>query len=274
MQEKLRIELGPVQETLLLPLWGRAVESGRRRPRLSDAAAVEVMEKVDYDFRKLAESMSEISRMAWIARSLAFDGMIRDFLERNPGAVVVNIGCGLDTTFERVDDGKVTWVDLDLPDVIELRRRFMSESARHTLVSASIHDDGWTSLVPGSGSGRALFVAAGVLYYFTSDQVRSLFHRLGDSFAPCEIIYDSASPAGVDIANKRVIAAGGMSSSAILQWGIRSARELEQWDDRIHVVDEYPMFKYFRRGLGPRRRLGAWLSDRYRIMSIVHLRIE
>ncbi|WP_455382260.1 class I SAM-dependent methyltransferase [Salinispira pacifica] len=269
--EKVRIELGPVQETLLLPLWGRAVESKRKRPRLVDRAAVDVVSRVDYDFTTIAAGMSEITRMAWIARSLAFDEVIRAFLERNPGATVVNVGCGLDTTFERVDDGRVIWYDLDLPDVIALRSRFMQESERRTFLPLSVLEEEWMERI--QHKGEVLFVAGGVLYYFTEEQMRRLIRRIGDSFAPCELVFDCASPAGVEVANRRVIAAGGMKATALLRWGIRSATEMTEWDARVRVLSEYPMFRRFRRGLSPRRRFGAWLSDRYRIMSIVHLQI-
>lgn len=86
------LELGAVQRTMLLPLWGRAEESSRRHPRLVDRAAERIVGAIDYDFGKLARSMSEISRLAWIARSLVFDGIIRRFLTVHPAATVVNIG--------------------------------------------------------------------------------------------------------------------------------------------------------------------------------------
>lgn len=183
MNERVPVRLGAIQETLLLPLRGRAVESARRRPRLDDPVARRIVSQIDFDFGRLARTMSEISRLAWIARSLAFDSYIRGFLAANEPATVVNIGCGFDTTFDRVDDGRVSWIDLDLPDVIELRRRFIPDAPRRRSVAASVFDPSWTGCVDRS---RPVFLlAAGVLYYFSEAEVRSLLIRFADTFPAC-----------------------------------------------------------------------------------------
>jgi O-methyltransferase involved in polyketide biosynthesis len=112
-------KLGSVQKTLLLPLWGRALETKKAHPLLVDATAVRIINSLDYDFSTIATNISYISQLAWIARSLHIDRSIRRFVEQHPSATIVNLGCGLDTTFERVDNGAFAWYDLDLPDVIE-----------------------------------------------------------------------------------------------------------------------------------------------------------
>ncbi len=270
--KKIRVELGPVQQTLLMPLWGRAVESAKRRPRLVDRTAERVVSEIDYDFSTIANGMSEITRLAWIARSRVFDSCIRNFLSRHETATVVNLGCGFDTTFERIDDGKVTWIDLDLPDVIALRRTFIPEGDRRRLVAASVFDRGWEDVIDPTTS--LFFLAAGVFYYFTGDEVRSLLVRFADNFPGCEMAFDVASKAGLAVANKRVIEAGGMSAAASLKWSIENAHEMEAWDPRIHVIFEKPTFQGFPKGLHPGKRFGMMMSDRYRIMSNVHLRMD
>src|SRR5215468_8482667 len=106
-------ELRSVQKTLLLPLWGRAVEARKARPFLLDATADRIITGIDYDFSAIARNISYITRLARIARSLHTDRTTRTFLDRHPEATVVNLGCGLDTTFERVDNGRLRWFDLD-----------------------------------------------------------------------------------------------------------------------------------------------------------------
>jgi O-methyltransferase involved in polyketide biosynthesis len=88
---------------------------------LVDQVAVRAIDTMDYDFSTIAANINPITRAAWIVRSLHADAALRAFLREHPSATVVNLGCGLDTTFARVDNGTVTWYDLDLPDVIELR---------------------------------------------------------------------------------------------------------------------------------------------------------
>jgi O-methyltransferase involved in polyketide biosynthesis len=116
-----------VQKTLLLPLWGRAVETRKSHPLLEDRAAARIIDSIDYDFSTIAGNINPVTQYAWIARSIHIDRTIRRFLRDYPKATVVNLGCGLDTTYDRVDNGSLHWYDLDLPDVIELRRRFVQE---------------------------------------------------------------------------------------------------------------------------------------------------
>jgi O-methyltransferase involved in polyketide biosynthesis len=261
--------LGSVQKTLLLPLWGRAVEMRKAHPLLVDPTAARIIDSIDYDFSTIATNISFVSQLAWIARSLHIDRTIRKFLEQHPVGTIVNLGCGLDTTFERVDNGTLAWFDLDLPDVIDLRSHYIREEQRRSFIACSMLDDKWIDRV--KVTDAVLFVAAGVLYYFEETQVRALMSRLADRFPGSELIFDACSPRGLRIANKRVIEDGGMDASAQLKWGIAKATGIQNWDGRITVVAEYPIFREMKRGLSLKEKWAAFLSDSLRIMSMVHL---
>lgn len=270
MSAILPIALGSVQKTLLLPLWGRAVESCKPHPLLVDTLAVEIAGALDYDFAAMARNLSAVTRLSWIARSLHMDGTARAFLAAHPGATIVNLGCGLDTTFERVDNGKLHWFDVDLPDVIVLRRRLLPEGERRRAVAGSIVDEAWRAEI--EPREAVLFLAAGVLYYLREAEVKDLLSGVADAFPGAEMIFDACSPFGRRVANRRVIAAGGMDAGAELQWGLRDAKALESWDRRIAVVESYPMFRGARRGLRLSERAGTLASDALNLMSIVRLR--
>ncbi len=260
-----------MQKTLLLPLWGRAIETGKARPLLVDRTAADILATLDYDFSTIARNISPITRLAWIARSLHTDRTIRDFLARYPDATIVNLGCGLDTTFERIDNGLLHWYDLDLPDVIELRKRFIEESGRREFIACSLLDDAWLPRV--QPAGAVFFIASGVFYYFEECQIKALFIRLAEAFPGSEVLFDACSPRGLRMANKKVIKAGGMDESAVLKWGIRQAAEMQSWDGRIAILEEYPLFRRFGRELSAKARWGMWMSDSLGIMSMVHLRL-
>jgi O-methyltransferase involved in polyketide biosynthesis len=264
------INLRNVQQTLLLPLWGRAVESRKPKPLLIDAAASAIIEKIQYDFSTIAANIGSITQLAWIARSIHTDRTVKDFLRRHPAGTIVNVGCGLDTTFERVDNGTVRWYDLDMPEVIALRKQFITDSERRSSISRSFLEDSWCSDVFVGDS--ILFIAAGVFYYFEEQEMKRGLIRLAELYPGGEVFFDCASPLGMRTANKVVIQAGGMDQNSFLKWGIERARELEAWDSRIHVVKEFPMFKGIKRHLDPKAMFGTFMSDRLRIMSMVHLR--
>jgi len=113
------IALGPTEETLLIPLFARAAESRRKRAILRDPKAIEMVASIRWDYERFNQRWRLLSV---VLRTAMFDEWVRAFLRRNPEGTVVEIGAGLNTRFERVDNGKVHWFDLDLPRVIDLRR--------------------------------------------------------------------------------------------------------------------------------------------------------
>jgi len=270
MTEKSAVSLGDVQKTLFLPLWGRAVETRKDRPVLSDPTAVKIMESVDFDFSTIARNMKSITRHAWIARSLLLDRCVGEFLAAHPGGTVVNIGCGMDTTFDRVDNGSVRWFDLDLPDVIALRRKFIPDLPRRTCIASSFLDDHWVAKI--GTPGDLLFAAAGVLYYYEESVVRGFFRTLAGRFPGSAIVFDAASPRGVKASNRLVLRAGGLGDAAPLKWGLKNAALLESWDSRIRVVAEHYYFREAGLHLSPGERIVGMISDALRIQWLVHCR--
>jgi O-methyltransferase involved in polyketide biosynthesis len=272
MGEKIKIELGKVQETLLLPLWGRAVESQKKAPRFVDKKAVEIINKIDYDFSVISGNIRWISQYSWVVRSIHIDRIIHEFIKGNPKATIVNIGCGLDTIFDRVDNGQILFYEIDLPDVINLRKKLFEDHERRKLIATSFLEPEWLSEL--NNSNGLLFLAAGVFYYFKENEIKNFFIRLADRFPGSEILFDAVSPMGAEIANKKVIKDGGMDETAILKWGIKNPRLIEKWDSRIHLVNEFRKFKGMKKGLPLKRKYSLWMSDLFRIMYIVHLRIS
>jgi O-methyltransferase involved in polyketide biosynthesis len=271
MSDKIKIDLGYIQLTLLLPLWGRAIETEKAKPKIIDNTAREIIKKIDYNFSQIADNIQEITQYEWIARSIHLDKTINEFLVQYPKATIVNIGCGLDTTFDRVDNGKLFWYDLDLPDVIELRKKFISESDRRKFISYSFLDDRWFKEL--HIENNVLFMAAGVLYYLEENQLKEIFNKIVEAFPESEIVFDAASTMGVRISNKKVIQSSGLDQKSYLKWGIKSASEITKWNDRIRVKKEYPMFKKLTKGLKYKTKIMAMISDHYKIMYMVHLKV-
>lgn len=139
---KLRLPgLDPVSETLLIPLWARAVEQDEPQPLVHDPMARAMVDRIDYDWRRIRLSRGDLVQM--VVRLREFDRFVRAFLTRHRAATVVHVGCGLDARFQRVDNGKVRWYDLDLPEVIALRRELLPETDRDRYLACSALDPGW-----------------------------------------------------------------------------------------------------------------------------------
>lgn len=269
IDEKVTVDLGNVQKTLFLPLWGRAVESQKAKPKLIDRQAVEIINRIDLDVSTLYEKMDDLSQIAWIQRSLIGDRMIGRFLEKHPEGPVVNIGCGLDTTFTRMDNDRVQWFDLDLPDVIGLRKRFIDETERRKFIASSFLDEAWMNFIP--AGGPVFFLAAGVFYYFEPDEIKDFLLRLLDKFPGSEILFDVSSPVGVRVANQKVIESSGLSESSNLKWGLENKKDILAWDSRLKLTGTYHYFRDFRMSL--RNILLGTFSDIMGIQYMLHLKL-
>ncbi|MBN1314844.1 MAG: class I SAM-dependent methyltransferase [Anaerolineales bacterium] len=267
MADRIELNLGDVQKTMLLPLWGRAVESRKKDPMLVDEQAVRIIDRLNFDFEPLARNLDTITQIAWIKRSLIGDRVIKAFLSRYPDGTIVNIGCGFDTTFDRIDNGKLTWYDLDLPDVIELRTLFFDESDRRRMLSSSFLEKGWLEEI--AVKGNVLFMAAGVFYYFQEPEIKDFVLRLIDRYPGSELLFDICSPLGMRVANKKVVESSGLDERSHLTWGLENKKDLLSWDSRIRLIGTYYYFRTLK--IGIRNFLIGTISDLLGIQYMIHL---
>jgi len=232
--------LSGVAETLLITLYIRAMESQRPDALLKDEKAVALVTQMSYDFSRFEQiKMDEEDKVALILRNREIDRYARDFLARCPEAVVVHIGCGLDSRFERVDNAQVEWYDLDLPEVIELRRKLIGgEGARYHFLACSVLDSAWLDTVSVHGPRPFLFVAEGVLMYLPEAQVKSLVLTLRAHFPGAELVCDAFSPFLVRANNLR-FRISRTKIAARYQWGLKRGTDLERWGEGICLLDEW-----------------------------------
>lgn len=230
MSETTNQELSGVAETLLMTLYIRAMESQRPDALIKDEKAVALVTQMSYDFDRVRQiKMDEDDKVTVILRNLEFDRYARDFLARHPDGVVVHIGCGLDSRFERVDNGQVEWYDLDLPEVTALRRKYLGEEdGRYHLLGCSAFDSAWLDVVSAHRQRPFLFLAEGVLMYFEEAQVKSLVLMLRDQFPGAELVIDAFSPYLVWANNLRLAIT---KFGARYHWGIWRGQEIERWGD-------------------------------------------
>ncbi len=216
----------------------RARESQRPDGMLKDDKAVAMVSQIDCDFSRLR--LHAHDEVGVIMRTRKFDERVRNFLARHPDGVVVHIGCGLDTRFERVDDGRVEWFDLDLPEVVELRRKLIHEQGeRYHLLSGSVLDFKWLDEVRLLLPRPFLFMAEGVFPYFEETQVKDLFLTIQKNFTGAEIVCDAHTPFVIWADNLQLASA---KLKARLHWGLKHGRDVEAWGADIRLLDEYFYF--------------------------------
>ena len=249
MSDKIPVKLSGVPETLLMTLNVRASETLRPGGLCKDENAVAILRQLDVDLHRLQMHGHDV--IAVIMRMRKFDEYASSFMARNPGCTVVHVGCGLDTRYERVDDGQVEWFDLDLPEVIQLRRQVLPpDTPLHHTLTASALDEGWMVQVAATKPQAVLFISEGVLPYFTGDQVKTLVTRILKHFPGSEFVCDIHSPFVVWADNIHLVIAG---VEARLRWGMKDAREMETWGRGIRLLEawnyyenEDPLMKNYR----------------------------
>ncbi|MBL7255733.1 class I SAM-dependent methyltransferase [Paractinoplanes lichenicola] len=225
-----RVELGPAQETMLIPLYGRAVETRKAHPLVRDPRAVDLVESIDYDFAKFDGGRSLAGS---VLRGMVFDHWVADFLHDHPHGTVVEIGAGLNTRFERLDNGSCHWVDLDLPDSMALRRKFFTETDRRVMVSGSVVDGDWLEVVRRQ-PGPYFFVAEAVLIYLSEADARTSVARIAAEFPGALIAFDTWGE-WIIRNQKRHDALRKMSAS--LEWACDDPRALKAWHPGLRLVE-------------------------------------
>ena len=234
MPSRQSVRLGTVQETLLVPLYARAVESRRKHPILEDSKALGMVESIDWDFQRFNQRWRVIG---CTLRSAMFDEWVKEFLRAHPEGTVVEIGSGLNTRFERLDNGRLHWFDLDLPDVVELRRRFFTDTERRTTLAGSVLDAGWMATVRQS-PGPYLFVAETVFVYLKEQEVKAALTQIAENFPRVNIAFDTTSRRAVDGGNKDH---ARRRMAARFAWACDDPREIEGWDIGLRLVESRNM---------------------------------
>jgi len=228
--------LQDVPETLLYPLIARYVETKKEGGIIKDPKSVEILDSLDYDVRKAR--LFAPAQIGVCFRTMIFDEQVLVFLKDHPEAVVVNLGCGLDTRFPRVDNGRVLWFDLDLPAIIELRKNFFAQTERHRFITASALDPTWLTVVPKKKS--TLIIAEGLSMYFTEEEIKTLLKNIKNNFPGAGILMEVFHPFIISLKSKWVTR-NPMDTkfAAFLKWGVTSGREMDGWGDGTRFVNEW-----------------------------------
>jgi O-methyltransferase involved in polyketide biosynthesis len=250
------ISLPDVAETGMLTFYCHAIESQNPNPILLDQKAVEISRQLNPVFansssrllRDLAEGKVKKELVVHITlRASRYDEYAKSFLREHPDGILVNIGCGMDSRFARVDNGTLTCFDLDLPEMIEFKRQFYDESDRYHLIAASVFDYGWMEQVANIGKGPVLFMAEGVFMYLEAGRVRDLILNLQSRFPGSELVCEVVTALFTRKPWNRMVALKlnqqlGVGKGAAFTFGVRNSRELETWHPGIEYLDDWSYF--------------------------------
>ena len=229
MKEKIR--LSGVPETMLQTVYARAKESSGRGA-IHDAKAEEIIEKLDYDF-SLADKDTAM-RSGVIARTIVLDRLTKAWLGAHPGAVVVNIACGLDTRCYRMA-GYAHWYNLDLPETMAVREKLLPESGAISQIAMSAMDD-WGDAIK-EQNAPVLILIEGLTMYLNAEDVQRIFTVISDRFSKATVFVETMNPAMVQHFKEKSIDA----SNAKFNWGIKNGKALAELLPKFQFVEEHSL---------------------------------
>ncbi len=245
-----RLQLQGEQQTLAIPLYAKALDFRSKHPILNDRRASEIVDQLDFDFGAISPRLGHLL----VIRARQLDEWIREFLGRESDAVVLNLGCGLDSRIARIaPPSTVAWFDIDFPEVIELRRAFFAEGKGYRMIGASITQPEWLEEIPRHRS--VIAVADGVLVYIAPDEVKALLNRVTDNLHHGQLVFDVMNTRIIRRANERIHARTG----ATLRWGVDDLREIVALDPKLRLTGEFSL-------LGP-----GFVPLRYKFLNAISI---
>lgn len=230
---KEKIFLMKEQETLLIPLYSKAIESQQPNPILVDRKAQEILEHIEYDFTKL--KIHRKTTLLLCLRAKKLDDYTREFLSCYPRSIVIHLGCGLDSRCIRVDKGEAEWYDLDMPGVIDLRRKFYKETDTYHLIPSFVTDFSWIDEIL-SKDRPVMVIAEGLFMYLKEEEVKALILKLKEAFPGCDLVFDAFSTLTAKNAQKHPSL---NKTGATIHWGIDNAKAIEEWAEGISLKEEW-----------------------------------
>ncbi len=231
------IEKNTVQETLIIPLFGRKVCSEHFPDLFKDPEAERICSMLDYDFaekgKKMESAVGLFGALEVAQRQYDLAWEVKEYLKRHPYAAVVNLGCGLDDTFRKCDNGACVGFNIDMPDVIKVRNEILPAGERENNLRCDLNDEHWMNEI--DPSHGAVFFASGVFYYFKTEAVRELLQKMAKKFPGGVVVFDSCNRRGAKMMTKTWLKEAGISD-VNAYFSVEDKSEIEAWSEGFALV--------------------------------------
>ena len=244
---KYHIEKNTVQETLVIPLFGRLVCSEHFPELFSDPQAQRICDSLDYDFaekrKKMESAVGLFGALEVAQRQYDLRCEVEAYLKSHPNAAVVNLGCGLDDTISKADNGTCHGYNLDFPDVIEVRNKLLPAGEREENIACDLNDFAWMDRI--DASGGAVFFASGVFYYFKTADVKKLFDAMAKRFSGAVLAFDSCNERGAKMMRKTWLKEAGITDVSAF-FSLEDETALKSWSSSFASVSAKSYMRGYR----------------------------
>lgn len=227
----MKINVKGVPETMIQTLYARAKETSQKNPKIKDEMAVSIVKQLDYDFSQADQDKT--MRSGVIARTIVLDKMVEEYLDKHKNTIVINIACGLDTRCYRIKGKYIRWYNLDLPETMNIRKQFLTETGPIYQIAKSAMDETYTNTIHNEGED-VLVIIEGLTMYLTEIDIKKIFSIIEHAFSNVTIMVEVMSPFMVKHIKEKSIE----GSRAQFTWGIKNGKELEKLTPSFSFLTE------------------------------------
>lgn len=255
------MNLEGVEKTMLLTLFAKAQHSQKKNHRFYDQKAIDVISQIDYDFS--VADKDRFMKYGVISRTIVLDEMVSDYIDKNPHATIVNIGSGMDTRFNRLDNGLIRWYNIDLENSANFRLQYIEDNERVTTLAYSAMDPAWANEIK-IESGNLLFIIEGLSMYLTEKDNKDILKIIADNFRRCTVFVEIMPPVSVENVTEKSVE----ETDSKFIWGVQKGSQLVKLNSAFRWIRDVNLFDGMNK-FKPAFRLFTWLPFLRRKMDYI-----
>ena len=230
-----------VERTLCIPLWARAMAVKKLPTILPDYDAVRILKEMGQTKPPTPAYRLQCAALAGAIRQYDLACEIREYLFAHPDATIVEMGAGLSCLRRQIGNETNPWINIDLPDVIACRNAYIPVGKNEQNLICDLTDHSWFDCIPFEREKGVLFLAAGVLHYFSEADVKRLLRAMAERFSGGAFVFDFVSDRGAAAGNRQI---GHTDNATRITFSMQNAeRELPSWSDKIRSVRQKSYFE-------------------------------
>lgn len=232
---KIKISKNTVQETLLIPLYGRKIAMELYPDLFHDEDCISLFNRIDWNAPKENKIKEKVGGIMAATRQFDMISASKEYIKTHPNACVINLGCGLDTSITQINNGTVKGYNIDFPDVTDIRNNLLIPCKNEKNVACDLTDSSWFDKIDFKENDGAVFFASGVFYYFKTEDVKALFCKMAKRFPGAKLVFDATNSKGLKNMLKTWLKPSEMENIG-LYFSVESEKDIRKWSDNFKSV--------------------------------------
>jgi len=240
----MNVKIGQISQTAFLTLQCHALDAISKHSLLNDKDSVEIVNALKeitglpgIHSNRIKKNL--VNHIALRARQ--YDLFAKSFILKHPEAAIVNIGCGMDNRFKRIDNGKILFYDLDLPDIINIKEKIIAPTKRYKQFAQSVFEFEWIKEIDGE---QVFLLAEGVFMYCEPTDIKNLFYKLHKRFLNPEIVFEVFNSKWLKGWRRKMMTVKmkkelKLGEETVFKFGIADSNEVESWDSDYQLIQDW-----------------------------------